>query len=311
LLLIAAITLTPNRFPVFGTTGGCPAGTHAGIRAQPGLVQPQDDCLLFAGLRLDRRVLYGQPSGHRLAILLAGPADRLLRRQSPRAQVLADRDQRQADPEPVPNQSRTSGRVRTRPGRATYRGTCPPLPAAPGSPASCSVPSARRDADLACRLSALWNRYGVPCSPTTRPPVESLLIEPTKDPRHLGEGWFRRAVGCATFRTRRTGTGRYARRWPGRTTSSTRVVAHGSHAVGRSRCAAVECRIVRGRGALEPAADRPFALRSRNAWRSWDSARQLRSGISWPECEAVDPSPDDVAPPNTLRNAVRSGMLNQ
>jgi hypothetical protein len=191
------------------------------------------------------------------------------------------------------------------------RGTCPPLPAAPGSPASCSVPSARRDADLACRLSALWNRYGVPCSPTTRPPVESLLIEPTKDPRHLGEGWFRRAVGCATFRTRRTGTGRYARRWPGRTTSSTRVVAHGSHAVGRSRCAAVECRIVRGRGALEPAADRPFALRSRNAWRSWDSARQLRSGISWPECEAVDPSPDDVAPPNTLRNAVRSGMLNQ
>ncbi|MEN3307513.1 MAG: hypothetical protein V7603_3715 [Micromonosporaceae bacterium] len=55
-------------------------------RSGPGRARPEDD-RLFAGFRLDRRVLLRQPAGHRLRILFVGAADRLLRRHRCRRAV--------------------------------------------------------------------------------------------------------------------------------------------------------------------------------------------------------------------------------
>lgn len=51
-----------------------------------------------------------------------------------------------------------------------------------------------------------------------------------------------------------------------------------------------ECRIIRGRGALEPAADRPFgASESKRLGRRWDSARQIGAAVwAGPVVRVVD-----------------------
>jgi hypothetical protein len=98
-LLIAHMAFTLNLLPVLPTTGVWPLGAQVRpcgrVRADPGLVQPQHHRALGAGACGDRWIVPLQPPGDLAGVLLVGPANRLLRRQTPAAQVLADHGQAQ------------------------------------------------------------------------------------------------------------------------------------------------------------------------------------------------------------------------
>src|SRR3954467_11952525 len=67
------------------------------IRAQSGLVTPEDHPPSLPGPRHNGRVAPPQPAPHRRWVLLKGPPDRLLRREPPARQVLAHRAHGQFD----------------------------------------------------------------------------------------------------------------------------------------------------------------------------------------------------------------------
>jgi hypothetical protein len=81
LLLITAITLALNRFPVFGITGGCPDS------AQPLPTLESERSPVWSNHKINAFCLravasiagtVGQPLGHRLRILFVRPANRVL-----------------------------------------------------------------------------------------------------------------------------------------------------------------------------------------------------------------------------------------
>ena len=108
LLVTAEIRPSLARLWLTRTTGVRPRGRIAAaahvVRAQAGLVTPEDHAAFCLGPRRDRRVLPPQPAPHRGRVLLVGPPQRLLGGEAPARQVVAHGAHRQPHPAALPDQ---------------------------------------------------------------------------------------------------------------------------------------------------------------------------------------------------------------